>query len=129
MKKRSCNRFSIPGVTIYYRAKPYFFLKGKYSQDYFPVINLSKGGAKFLCHQRLTPGKCISIKLNIPGSETAVELLADIRWISKNPEQSYKYQTGISFKSFGSGRSENSMEALNFLEGLETRAGELNNSL
>lgn len=119
MKKRSCERFNIPGTTLYYREKPVFFFTGKYSADYYPVINLSKGGAKFLCHQRLSPGRQITIKLNIPHIDTAPEILASVKWISKNPEQSYRYQTGISFHSYGEGRDENSVEILALLEGLE----------
>ena len=54
------------------------------------MINLSKGGAKFLSHNRLTPGKNLLVKLNIPGRENSCEIMADVRWISRNPEQSYK---------------------------------------
>ncbi len=89
------------------------------------MINLSKGGAKFLSHKRLTPGKDILIRLNIPGRENSCEILADVRWISRNPEQSYKYQTGISFKSFGNGRKKNSKTILDFLTNLENSAGQL----
>lgn len=125
MKKRSCNRFYIPGATLHYRESSFFFLKGKFTQDHFPVINLSKGGAKFLSHKRLTPGKDILIRLNIPGRENSCEILGDVRWISRNPEQSYKYQTGISFKSFGNGRKKNSKTILDFLTNLENSAGQL----
>ncbi|WP_319577391.1 PilZ domain-containing protein [uncultured Desulfobacter sp.] len=125
MKKRSCNRFYIPGATLHYRESSFFFLKGKFTQDYFPVINLSKGGAKFLSNKRLTPGKDLLIRLNIPGQENSYEIMADVRWISRNPEQSYKYQTGISFKSFGNGRKKNSKKILDFLTNLENSAGQL----
>lgn len=124
MKKRNCKRFSIPGITLYYRETFFFLFSGKYSEDYYPVINLSKGGAKFLCHQRFSPGTRITIKLDIPGMDQAHEILASIKWISKNPEQSYRYQTGISFNSYGSRKNENSMEVLSFLERLEPGAGE-----
>ena len=120
LKKRNCKRFSIPGITLYYREKSFFFFTGKYSVDYYPVINLSKGGAKFLCDQRLSPGNRITIKLDIPGMDQAQEILASIKWISKNPEQSYRYQTGISFNSYGNRKNQNSMEVLSFLEALET---------
>jgi hypothetical protein len=119
LKKRNCKRFNIPGTTLHYKEKPFFFLAGKYSEDYYPVLNLSKGGAKFLCNHRLAPGTGITIKLDIPGSDQAPEILANIKWISKNPEQSYRYQTGISFNSYGERKNENSMGILSFLEGLE----------
>jgi Tfp pilus assembly protein PilZ len=124
LKKRNCKRFNIPGVTLYFREKNFFFFSGKYSADYFPVINLSKGGAKFLCHQRFSPGNRITIRLDIPGMDQTHEILASIKWISKNPEQSYRYQTGISFNSYGKRKNENSMEVLSFLEALEPDTGE-----
>lgn len=99
--------------------KPVFFFTSRYSADYYPVVNLSKGGAKFLCHQRLSPGKQITIKLNIPHIDPALEILASVKWISKNPEQSYRYQTGISFNSYGERKGQNSAEILSLLEGLE----------
>ncbi len=119
MKKRTCDRFSIPGTTLYYKYKSSFFKKAEYSDDYFPVINMSRGGAKFLCNQRLTAGKSIVIKINIPGKEQELEILADIRWISRNPEQSYRYQTGVAFNSYGNKKNENSLEILALLESLE----------
>ncbi len=124
MKKRSCKRFNIPGTTLYYKEKPFFPLAGKYSEDYYPVLNLSKGGAKFLCNHRLMPGRGIIIKLIIPGIDQSPEILADIKWISKNPEQSYRYQTGISFKSYGKRKNQNSGAILSFLEELETGTNE-----
>lgn len=125
MKKRSCNRFNIPGTTLYYKVKPSFFKKSHYSDDYFPVINLSLGGAKFLCNKRLKVGTLFIVKVNIPGIQTEPEIIADVKWISKNPEQSYRYQTGIAFNSYGEGKNENSKEILSLLETLETRTDKI----
>ncbi len=122
MKKRSCKRFNIPGTALYYRGKPFFFFNSKFSNDYYPVINLSKGGARFLCHQRLAPGRDIIIKLKIPGVERVPEILASIKWISKNHEQSYQYQTGIAFNAYGGKKNENSMDVLSLFEELEARS-------
>ena len=119
MKKRNCRRFNIPGTTLYYREKPFLFFTGNYSADYYPVLNFSKGGAKFLCPQRLTPGRQITIKLNVPGTDQVPEILASIKWISKNPEQSYRYQIGIGFNSYGNGKNKNAVEILSLLEELE----------
>ncbi|MCP4723068.1 MAG: PilZ domain-containing protein [Desulfobacteraceae bacterium] len=124
MKKRSCKRFNIPGITLACKEKSFFFFPGKYAADRYPVINLSRGGAKFLCNQRLAPGKRITIKLEIPGMDQSHEILASIKWISKNLEKSYRYQTGISFNSYGVRKNENSMEILSFLKALEPEAGE-----
>jgi len=65
LKKRKCKRFLIPGTTLYYGKKASGFFRQKYSEDFYPVINLSRGGAKFLCNERLRAGSAIMVKLNI----------------------------------------------------------------
>ncbi len=119
MKKRTCRRFVIPGTTISYKEKKLFSFQKNYNDDYLPVLDLSKGGAKFLSHQKLTPGKDIKIQLRIPGYDKIWSILAQIRWINKNPEQSYPYQIGISFHSFGTKKGKNPIELLNFLSMIE----------
>ncbi len=119
MKKRSCDRFTIPGTTIYYKNKPRLFLKHEYSDTYYPVLDFSRGGAKFLCNDRLKAGTPLVVKINIPGVEENPEFLASVRWISRNPEESYQYQTGIAFNSYGNKKNENPMEVLSLLERIE----------
>ena len=121
MKKRSCQRFFIPGATLFYKKKPGLIKKHIYSANYYPVINISKGGAQFLCDERLNAGKDIMIKLNFPEMDQQPEIFATVRWISKNPEQSYRYQTGIAFNLYGSRKNENSKEILTLLESLEPK--------
>lgn len=120
MKKRSCNRFSIPGTVLYYKNKPRFFGKGKYSDEYYPVINMSKGGAGFLCNERFKAGTSLVIKIIIPGISEESEIIAEVKWISKNPEQSYRYRTGLAFSSYGEGKNQNPKEVLTLLETLES---------
>lgn len=121
LKKKRCSRFTIPGITLYYKDKPGLFIKHKYSDHYYPVLDMSKGGAKFLCNERLKAGKKIIVKINIPGIDQKSEILATIRWISRNPEQSYQYQVGIAFNPYGNKKDENPMEILTLLESLELK--------
>ncbi len=121
MKKRSCDRFSIPGTVLHYKILPRFFGDGVYSDAYYPVINMSCGGAMFLCDQRMEAGKKLMVKLMIPENELELELRADVRWIAKNPEQSYRYRTGIAFSSYGDGKKQNPLHLLDRLKALEER--------
>ena len=119
LKKRNCERYIIFGTTLFYKFKSSFLKKHEYTYDYFPLLNISKGGAKFLCNEKLKAGKQLIVKINIPGIETKPEIMASVRWISKNLEESYKYQTGIAFNSYGSGKNENSQKIFDLLETLE----------
>jgi Tfp pilus assembly protein PilZ len=122
VKKRSCDRFSIPGTVLYYKVVPRFFGDGAYTDNYYPVINMSRGGAMFVCDQRFEAGTQLMVRLMIPGNETEPELRADVRWIAKNPEQSYRYRTGIAFSAYGSGKKQNPEQALDLLKQVEIRA-------
>jgi Tfp pilus assembly protein PilZ len=120
MIKRECKRFNIPGTTLFYKKVPLFWGKEAYSNDYFPVLDISRGGLKFLCNDRIGPGESVIVKLNIPGTDEEPEIRAIVRWISRNREQSYRYQTGVSFNSYGTGKKENSIDILSLLKALES---------
>ena len=119
MKKRKCTRFTIPGTTLYYKKKKRFFNNPEYSQDYFPVIDISKGGASFLTDQRIKPGSPIVIKLTIPDIDSPLEIICTTRWIAKNREESYRFQTGLSFNTYGDNKNQNRPEILDTLNNLE----------
>ena len=119
MIKRQCERFSIPGTTLHYTKIPLFWGKKKYSDDYFPVLDISRGGLKFLSHDRIAPGSKVFLKLNIPGTDVQPELRAVVRWISRNREESYRYQMGVAFNAYGTGKKENPIEILSLIKSLE----------
>ena len=118
MKKRSCERFQIPGVTVFLKKRSLLF-NTKFPDDYFPVLDLSRGGARFLSNHKFTPGTDMTVRFDIPGHQTTPEILASICWISRNPEASYRYQTGISFNPYGPGKADNPLNILQFFEVIE----------
>jgi Tfp pilus assembly protein PilZ len=120
MIKRHCMRFNIPGTTLFYKKVPLFWGKKRYSDDYFPVLDMSRGGLKFLCNDRMGPGESVVVKLNIPGTDEQLEIKAIVRWISRNREESYRYQTGVSFNSYGTGKKDNPVDILSLLKTLES---------
>jgi Tfp pilus assembly protein PilZ len=121
MQKRSCRRFSIPGTVLYYKMLPRFLPEGGYSDQYYPVINMSRGGVLFVCDQRLEAGAFVRVKLVIPGDEKQLEMRGDIRWIAKNLEQSYRFCIGIAFHPYGTGKRQNPAHLLAMIKDLEMR--------
>lgn len=109
----------MPGTTLSYRKRRNFFRPGKYTEDFYPVLNLSRGGAKFVCHHRLKAGTEISALFAIPSFENRLEILCTVRWVARNSEESYPYQVGISFQAYGGGKKENPPEILEALKKIE----------
>ncbi|MCK5097337.1 MAG: PilZ domain-containing protein [Desulfobacteraceae bacterium] len=119
MKKRKCKRFTIPGATLFYKKRGFFFYKTKYSENYFPVLDMSKGGASFLTDQRIKPGSVLMVKLTIPDVDLSYEILCTARWVARNREESYRFQTGISFNTYGDNKNQNRPEVFEMLNKLE----------
>jgi Tfp pilus assembly protein PilZ len=93
--------------------------RGRFSGDYFPVLDISRGGAKFVCSHRVRPGTSIVLLLSIPGLDEAIEIQGVIRWTNRNPEQSYRFQVGVAFSPYGKKKNENPPEVLEKLRQLE----------
>lgn len=53
------------------------------------------------------------------------EIFAVVKWISKNPEQSYRYQTGLAFCSYGDRKNQNPKEVLSLFETVERTSEEI----
>mgnify|MGYP006308797177 FL=1 len=81
--------------------------------------NLSRGGAKFVCHSRLKAGMEIDALFDIPHLESPLEIICTVRWVARNPEESYPYQVGVSFKAYGRRKNENPPEILDTLKKIE----------
>lgn len=120
MERRTCLRFIIPGATVYYREEGLIF-PGKYSEDYFPVYDISRGGLRFLNQNFMRVGAGVTLKVIIPQEEIPLVLKGKVSWISTNPGRSYKYQVGIQFAPYGRNKNDNSPEDLNRLISMEER--------
>jgi hypothetical protein len=123
LKKRSCIRFSVPGAILSYRKKPRFWRRNGFSEDRFPVVDLSRGGAKFLSDHRLKVGLEIDVRIHIPEVDETLEMSAMVRWVGRNPGTSYRFQTGIAFSPYGTRKRENAPEILDQLKQLESAYG------
>ena len=121
MEKRRCHRFSVPGTTACFKKKGVLHRKEEYPDNICPVLDMSRGGARFLTNDRIKLGLSVKVKLAIPDAKQAPEINAVVRWVSKNREESYRYQTGIAFNAYGDGKKENPTEILSFIKSLESK--------
>ena len=121
MEKRLCHRFNIPGTTLYYRKTKMLREKGEFTDDYYPVLDISRGGLRFLTNERPKIGLAVKVKIAVPEADYQPEVRGVVSWVSRNREKSYRYQTGVSFNPYGDGRKEKSSEILTFIQSLESK--------
>jgi Tfp pilus assembly protein PilZ len=98
-EKRTCIRFAIPGATVSYELKDF-------AEEFSPVIDISRGGAKFLGKYPLEINADITLKISVPGERIPLTLHGKIRWISMI-EGKDQYQVGVQFNPYGEKEGQN----------------------
>lgn len=104
---RSCLRFEIPGATVNYKKKTLFSLKEKYDEEFCPVLDISRGGLRFLTQKSLKINSKLSLEIALPGEKIPLIQKGRVRWASFNVGKSYKYQIGVQFDPYGEKKSQN----------------------
>ncbi|MFP4081191.1 MAG: PilZ domain-containing protein [Candidatus Aminicenantes bacterium] len=104
---RSCVRFETPGATVSYKKKTFFFSKGKYGEEFCPILDISRGGLRFLAQKDIKINKELNLKISIPGEKIPLVQKGKVRWCSFNVGKSYKYQIGIQFSPYGEKKGQN----------------------
>lgn len=107
IERRTCIRFEIPGATISYKKKSFLPPKEAYAEEFCPVLDMSRGGIRFLSQKPLKIDSNILLKISIPGEKIPLMQKGRVRWSSFNPGKSYKYQIGIQFNVYGEKKDQN----------------------
>ena len=121
IEKRACIRFKIPGATVSYKQGKFFFSKKKYVEEFYPVVEISRGGIRFLGQKLFTTASKISLKILIPEVDSPLILKGRVRWASSSPPMSYKYQIGVQFDPFGMEKRYNRPKFLDKIISLEQK--------
>lgn len=121
MERRLCQRFKIAGATVSYRRERLLSSRAKVDEEFCPVLDLSRGGVRFLTQKPLKFKSRISLQLAIPGERTPLELKGRVRWSTFNAGKSYKYQAGVQFSPYGLEKGQNAPQALTKIVGLEQK--------
>ena len=121
MERRLCQRFKIAGATVSYRRDRFFSPKAKVDEEFCPVLDLSRGGVRFLTQKPLKFKSKVSLQLSIPGERIPLEMKGRVRWSTFNAGKSYKYQAGVQFNPYGLEKDQNPPQALTKLVGLEQK--------
>jgi hypothetical protein len=107
IEKRLCQRFKIPGATISYTRQKLLFSPKAFDEEFCPVLDISRGGVRFLTQKPLKFKAKVVLQISIPGERIPLSLKGYIRWSSFNPGKSYKYQAGVQFNAYGEKKDQN----------------------
>lgn len=121
-EKRTCIRFEIPGATLTYKRTGFFSSSFDYDYAYLPVLDLSRGGLRFLAQKELKVKTKLHMKLYIPEEQEEIHLEGKVIWTRPNAGFSYKYQIGVQFNTYGIKEGQNSPLVLALLQTLEKNA-------
>lgn len=121
IERRLCQRFKIPGATVSYRKEKLLSSKTKIDEEFCPVLDLSRGGVRFLTQKPLKFKSKVTLQLSIPGERIPLDLKGRVRWSTFNAGKSYKYQAGVQFSPYGLEKKQNFPQTLTKLVALEQK--------
>lgn len=121
IEKRECQRFEIPGATISYKKKGIFSYPDKYKEEICPIIDISRGGLRFICKEHLKSKSKVSLKVSIPGENIPLSPFGRVIWVMPYPGKNHKYQIGIQFNPYGPKKGQNNREILEKIKIIEKK--------
>ena len=119
IERRRCNRFKIPGATLIYKTEKLVFSDREYSEEIYPLADLSKGGLSFFSKRPFKKNTRLAMKVFFPGEEVPITIRGRVRWIFFSSEVGPRYQTGIQFDYYGKGKHLNDPRILEKIKDLE----------
>lgn len=122
MERRLCQRFNVPGTTASYVKIGLFGRRKKVVEEFCPVLDMSRGGIRFLTQKLLNFKSRIEINVSVPGERAPLTLIGRVVWASFNPGKSYRYQAGIKFTPYGEEKNLNNPDFLSRIIALERRS-------
>ena len=121
IERRICQRFKIPGATVSYRKEKLLSSRTKIDEEFCPVLDLSRGGVRFLTQKPVKFKSKVTLQLSIPGERIPLNLKGRVRWSTFNAGKSYKYQAGVQFSPYGLGKNQNVPQVLTKIVALEQK--------
>ncbi|MCJ7643378.1 MAG: PilZ domain-containing protein [Candidatus Aminicenantes bacterium] len=107
VERRLCHRFKIPGSTVAYTKQKFLLSPKGFDEEFCPVLDISRGGVRFLTQKPLKFKAKVVLQISIPGERVPLNLKGCIRWSSFNPGKSYKFQAGVQFNAYGEKKDQN----------------------
>lgn len=124
IERRACIRFKIPGATINYQKESFLFKSVSFIEEFCPIIDLSRGGVRFLTQKSLKENSKVFLKISVPGERIPLTLKGVVKWVLPSEGKSYQYQVGVQFNPYGEEKDQNYPGNLVKIIALEQKFGE-----
>ncbi|MGD9346092.1 MAG: PilZ domain-containing protein [Candidatus Aminicenantes bacterium] len=121
IERRTCIRFEIPGATLSYKKDKALLPESKYGEEFCPILDISRGGLRFLTQENLKINSNVTLKISLPGERVPLVMKGQVRWSAINAGKSYKYQVGVQFNPYGEKKGQNYPGALVKIIALEQK--------
>lgn len=121
IERRTCIRFEIPGATLSYKKDKALLPETKYGEEFCPILDISRGGLRFLTQENLKINSNVTLKISLPGERVPLVMKGQVRWSAINAGKSYKYQIGVQFNPYGEKKGQNYPGALVKIIALEQK--------
>ncbi len=121
IERRTCIRFEIPGATLNYKKDKALLPETKYGEEFCPILDISRGGLRYLTQENLKINSNVTLKISLPGERVPLVMKGQVRWVAINAGKSYKYQIGAQFNPYGEKKGQNYPGALVKIIALEQK--------
>ncbi len=107
IERRACVRFKIPGSTVSYQKKTFLFARPGYVEEFCPILDISRGGVRFLTQNPLKENTEVVLKISVPGERIPFTMKGNVKWTSPSEGKSHRYQVGVQFYPYGEKKDQN----------------------
>jgi hypothetical protein len=123
IERRSCVRFKIPGATVNYQRKS-LLAKPGYIEEFCPMLDISRGGIRFLTQKTLKPDSAVTVRISVPGERIPFTMKGIVKWSSPSEGKSYPFQVGVQFNPYGMDKDQNLPQNMVKIMALEQKFAE-----
>ena len=120
-EQRENPRFEVSGATLQYERPKLFTGTEAFVEKECPVVDMSRGGVRFLADTLLSAGMQGNLRISNPDDADVAVLRGQVRWGFRD-RGAYRYRIGAQFAPFGSEAGCNTPAALMILERWESRS-------
>jgi len=120
IERRTCIRFKIPGATVNYQKKS-LFPKPGFIEEFCPVLDISRGGIRFLTQKMIKPDTEVTLRISVPGERIPFTMKGIVKWSAPSEGKSYPFQVGVQFHPYGMEKDQNLPQTMVKIMALEQK--------